>query len=82
MVNDEQHFFTFDKDPKNIILKSENLDGPKHGEHGTTAIAGWAHDYAKGRVAFTAMGHTIHALWQPEYIKVQKNAIKWLLRMS
>ncbi len=82
MVNDEQHFLTFDKDPKNILLKSENIDGLKHGAQGTPAIAGWAYDYGKGRVAFTAVGHTIHALWQAEYIKIQKNAIKWLLRMS
>jgi hypothetical protein len=30
----------------------------------------------------TAMGHTIHAMWNPEYIKMQKNAIRWLLRQS
>lgn len=82
MVNDEQHYLTFDKDPKHVILQSENVDGLNHGEHGTKAIAGWAYDYGKGRVAYTAVGHTLHALWQPEYVKIQKNTIKWLLRMT
>jgi type 1 glutamine amidotransferase len=82
MVNDEQHYLTFDKDPKNIILESENVDGLSHGTHGTKAIGGWAYDYGKGRVAFTAVGHNMHALWQPEYVKIQRNAIRWLLRMT
>ena len=49
---------------------------------GTTSISGWAHEYGQGRVVFTAMGHTIHAMWQPEYLKMQKNAVRWLLKMT
>jgi hypothetical protein len=45
-------------------------------------VSGWAHEYGKGRVVFTAMGHTIHAMWQPEYLKMQKNAVHWLLKMT
>ena len=82
MVNDEQHYVTYDKDPKDILLRSENIDGLKFETYGTTAIGGWAYDYGKGRVVFTAVGHTLHALWQPEYYKIQKNAVRWLLRMS
>jgi hypothetical protein len=26
-----------------------------------------------------APGHMIAALWNPEYVKMQKNAVKWLL---
>ena len=33
-------------------------------------------------VAFTAMGHSLDAMSQPEYVKIQKNAVRWLLRMS
>ena len=84
MVNDEQHFVTYDKDPKYILLRSENIDGltdiSEGKDLGATAIAGWAYDFGKGRVVFTAVGHTLHALWQPEYFKLQKNAVKWLLR--
>ncbi len=84
MVNDEQHFVTYDKDPKYILLRSENIDGLtdiiEGKDLGAKAIAGWAYDFGKGRVVFTAVGHTLHALWQPEYFKLQKNAVKWLLR--
>jgi len=41
-VNDEQHFVTCDRDPKNIILRSENVDGLVYENLGTTSVAGWA----------------------------------------
>jgi type 1 glutamine amidotransferase len=96
MVDDEQHYLIYDKDPKNILLKSENVDGltyiatypdpndpnPQPKNWGSTSVSGWAHEYGKGRVAFTAIGHTIHAMWNPEHIKMQKNAIRWLLRQT
>jgi type 1 glutamine amidotransferase len=81
MVNDEQHYVTYDKDSKNILLRSENIDGLNYETYGPTSISAWAHDCGKGRVVFTAVGHTLHALWQPEYYKIQKNALRWLLRM-
>jgi type 1 glutamine amidotransferase len=75
-------------------MQSTNLDGltftaqdpddpqapPK--DLGTTTVSGWAHEYGKGRVVFTAIGHTNDAMWQPEHLKLQKNAVRWLLRMS
>lgn len=82
MVNDEQHYVTYDKAATDIILRSENLDGLGYENLGTQAIAGWAYDYGKGRVVFTAVGHTIHALWQAEHFKLQQNAVRWLLRMT
>jgi len=86
IVNDEQHFVTYDKDPKYIFLQSENTDGLTGSDDGkdlgTKSIAGWAYDYGKGRVVFTAVGHTLHALWEPEYFRLQKNAVRWLLKMS
>jgi hypothetical protein len=86
IVNDEQHFVTYDKDPKYIFLQSENTDGLTGSDDGkdlgTKSIAGWAYDYGQGRVVFTAVGHTLHALWEPEYFKLQKNAVRWLLKMS
>jgi type 1 glutamine amidotransferase len=111
MVTDEQHFLIYDKDPKNILLHGENIDGLTFGSRGgrgrgaggqndagssggsnpasnaspdlgTVSISGWAHEYGQGRVVFTAIGHTIHAMWQPEYLKMQKNAVRWLLKMS
>ena len=81
MVNDEQHYVTYDKDPKDILARSENIDGLEFETYGTTAVSAWAYDYGKGRVVFTAVGHTLHALWHPEYYKIQKNAVRWLLRV-
>jgi len=80
MVNDEQHYVTYDKDPKYLLLESENLDGLKFQDLGTKAISGWAYDYGKGRVVFTAVGHTIHAMWNPQYLEIQKRSMQWLLR--
>lgn len=82
MVNDEQHYVTYDKDPKNIFLRAENIDGLNYENMGAESISGWAHEFGKGRVVFTAVGHNIHAMWQPEYFKIQQNAVRWLLRMS
>jgi len=82
MVNDEQHFVTYDKDPKDIILRSENIDGLTYEGLGAESVAGWAYEFGKGRVVFTAVGHTLHAMWNSEYLKIQKNALRWLLKMS
>lgn len=81
MVNDEQHYVAYDKDPKNIILRAENIDGLVFESLGTQSISGWAYDYGKGRVVFTAVGHNNYAMWQPEYFKLQKNAVRWLLNL-
>jgi type 1 glutamine amidotransferase len=80
MVNDEQHYVTYDQDPKHIILEAENIDGLKFEDLGTRSISGWAYDFGKGRVVFTAVGHTIHAMWNPQYIEIQKRSVRWLLK--
>ncbi len=80
LVTDEQHYVSYDKDPKYVIMRSENADGLAYGDQGTGCEAGWAYDYGKGRVCFMAPGHMISALWNPEYVKLQKNAVRWLLR--
>ena len=82
MVNDEQHYVTYDKAPENVILKSENVDGLNYEDRGTSSVAGWAFDYGKGRVVFTAVGHTNHAMWNPEHLKIQRNAVRWLTRRA
>jgi len=80
VVTDEQHFEKYEKDPKYILMRSVNEDGLTWRDLGTSSVAGWAYDYGKGRVCYLAPGHTIAALWNPEYEKIQKNAAKWLLR--
>ncbi len=80
MVNDEQHYVAYDKDRKYLLLENENVDGLTYENLGAKSPAGWAYDYGKGRVVFTSVGHTIHALWAPEHMKLQKRAVKWLFR--
>jgi len=80
LVVDEQHYVKYDKDPKYVFMRSENADGLSYGDQGISCEAGWAYEYSKGRVCFMAPGHMISALWNPEYVKLQKNAVKWLLR--
>jgi len=80
MVNDEQHYVQYDLDPAHIILESENIDGLTFMDMGSKSVSGWAHDYGKGRVVFTAVGHNIHALWNSQYLEIQKRSVRWLLR--
>ena len=83
VVTDEQHYVTYDKDPKFVLARSVNEDGLDYtdsaGRRSNTAESVWAYDYGKGRVCFMAPGHMISALWNPEYEKMQRNAAKWLL---
>ena len=80
IVNDEQHYVEYDKDKKYILMESQNIDGLTYEKLGAKSPAGWAYDYGKGRVVFTAVGHTIHALWNPEHVKLQRRAVQWLMR--
>ncbi len=80
MVNDEQHYVAYDKDNKHVLLESVNLDGLNYETYGMKSVAGWAYDYGKGRVVFTAVGHTNHAMWVPAYFELQKRAVRWLLK--
>ena len=80
VVNDEQHYVAYDKDKKYLLLEAENVDGLTFQDLGAKSIAGWAYGYGKGRVVFTSPGHTIHALWMPEYLKLQRRAVQWLLK--
>jgi len=84
VVTDEQHYVTYDKDPKYVLARSINENGLDYtdsaGRKSNTSESVWAYDYGKGRVCFMAPGHMIAVLWNPEYVKMQKNAAKWMLR--
>ena len=80
VVTDEQHFVKYEKDPKYVLMQSVNEDGLTWRDQGNSSIAGWAYDQGKGRVCYLAPGHVITALWNPEYVKIQTNAVRWLLR--
>jgi type 1 glutamine amidotransferase len=80
VVNDEQHYVDYDKDKKHILLEAENIDGLTYENLGSKSISGWAYDFGSGRVVFTAVGHTIDAMWNPQYVEIQKRSIRWLLK--
>jgi type 1 glutamine amidotransferase len=85
VVTEEQHYVIYDKDPKDVLVRSVNEEGleyttDKYGNQGASCEACWAYDYGRGRVCFMAPGHTIPSFWNPEYVKLQKNALRWLLR--
>lgn len=84
VVTDEQHYVKYEKSSDFVLMKSVSLDGKTYsgtiGDQGAECEAGWAYNYGEGRVCFMSPGHTIFALWNPEYEKLQRNAVKWLLR--
>jgi hypothetical protein len=82
IITDEQHYMEYDKDPKYLFLQTVNEDGLNYGKQGATAHAGWSYDYGKGRICYLSPGHMLSVLWNPEYIKLQHNAVRWLLRQN
>ncbi len=82
IVTDEQHYMDYDKDPKHIFLETVNEEGLMYRSFGASAPGGWAYDYGKGRICYLSPGHLLTVLWNPAYIKLQQNAVKWLLRQS
>ena len=82
IITDEQHYMDYDKDPKQIFLETVNEDGLDYQKRGPAAPGGWSYDYGKGRICYLSPGHLLTVLWNPEYIKLQQNAVRWLLRQS
>jgi hypothetical protein len=82
IVTDEQHYMTYDKDPKFLFLQTVNEEGLTYQNYGATAPGGWSYDYGKGRVCYLSPGHMLSDLWNPEYIKLQQNAVRWIMRQK
>lgn len=82
IITDEQHYMDYDKDLKFIFMETVNEEGLDYQGKGPVAPGGWAYDHGKGRVVYLSPGHLLTVLWNPEYIKLQKNAVRWLLRQS
>jgi len=80
VVTDEQHYMDYDKDPSFIFLETVNEEGLTYEKYGAKAPGGWAFDYERGRVCYMSPGHLLSVLWNPEYVKLQQNAVRWLLR--
>jgi hypothetical protein len=82
IVTDEQHYMDYDKDRKYLFLETVNENGLDFNKKGPIAPGGWAYDYGKGRVCYMSPGHLLTVLWNPEYVKLQHNAVRWLLRQN
>jgi hypothetical protein len=82
VITDEQHYMTYDKDPKFVFLETVNEDGLTYESYGSTAPGGWAYDYGKGRVCYMSPGHMLSDLWNPMYVKLQQNAVRWIMRKT
>ena len=82
VVTDEQHYMTYDKDPKFLFLETVNEEGLTFQKYGATAPGGWSYDYGKGRVCYMSPGHMLSDLWNPEYVKLQHNALRWIMRQK
>jgi hypothetical protein len=82
VVTDEQHYMEYGKDRKHIFMETVNSEGLDYNKQGATAPGGWAYDYGKGRICYLSPGHLLTVLWNPELIKLHKNAVRWLLRQS
>lgn len=82
VVTDEQHYMDYDKDQKYVLLDTVNVDGLDYNGRGPKSLGGWAYDYGQGRVCYFSPGHMITDLWNPEYVKLQHNAVRWLLRQN
>jgi len=82
VVTDEQHYMDYDKDPGHIFMETVSVGELDYREKGPVAPGGWSYDYGEGRVCYMSPGHLLTVLWNPEYVKLQQNAVKWLLRQS
>jgi hypothetical protein len=82
VTTDEQHYMTYDKDPGFLFLQTVNEDGLTYQGYGATAPGGWSYDYGKGRVCYMSPGHMLTNLWNPEYVKLQHNAVRWVMRQK
>ena len=81
VVTDEQHYMTYDKDPKLQFLQTVNEEGLIY-QGSATAPGGWSYDYGKGRVCYMSPGHMLSVLWHPTYIRLQQNALRWIMRQK
>lgn len=79
IVTDEQHYMDYDKDPKHLFLETVNEEGLQY-RGSAKAPGGWSYDYGKGRVCYMSVGHMLSDLWHPDYVTLQKNAMRWIMR--
>ncbi|MBO1511334.1 ThuA domain-containing protein [Metabacillus bambusae] len=69
-IIDEHYFVKINQEETNIFLKSESEEGQ--------SIAGWFHDYGKGRVCCLTPAHNKEGLLDPRFTELLSKTIKWV----
>lgn len=73
-IKDEHYFVNVNKEETNIFLKSESEEGQ--------SIAGWFHDYGKGRVCCLTPAHNKEGLLDNHFTELLSKTIKWVSRVG
>lgn len=68
-ILDEHYFVHYDAENTNVFLRSESIDGQ--------AVAGWSHDFGKGKVCCLTPAHNREGLLQPELLHILGNCVQW-----
>lgn len=66
---DEHYFVECDEERTNVLLRTTSVDGK--------SVGGWAHEFAKGRVACLAPAHLEEGLLNPAFQRLLANTINW-----
>ncbi|MBD8068647.1 ThuA domain-containing protein [Bacillus sp. PS06] len=72
-MKDEHYFVTCDEQHTNVFLRAISQDG--------SSIAGWSHEYGKGRVICITPGHSKVAMMDEAVTELLYNSLKWSCRM-
>ena len=64
------------------MIKGWNIRPPSTATRARPARPAGPTITARGGFGFMAPSHAIPSFWNPEYVKLQKNALRWLLRES
>lgn len=71
-IQDEHYFVKVKKEETNIFLQSDSEEGH--------SIAGWYHQYGKGRVCCLTPAHNEEGLLDEQFIKLFASTIEWVSR--
>jgi type 1 glutamine amidotransferase len=72
-VMDEHYFVECDLQNTNVFMYSESADG--------ASVAGWAHNFGKGRVCCITPTHRLEGLTNPEFLKLLGKTVKWCCKI-
>ena len=84
-VTDEIYTFkNYDHNKTHVLMRIDNetVDLKKGNREDNDYAMGWCHEYGKGRVMYTALGHP-DALWHEDWFHAHiTGCIKWAARLE